>query len=54
MRTYIENKFGIYYSFLIKEYRYFGFKIEPSWDGTRFLLFGFWWFHILYDTGDHY
>jgi len=40
----------LYYDWLKPQYRYFGFMKEINYNGETQYCFGFWFFHIYYDT----
>ena len=42
------------WNLLVPEYRYWGLRVEPDPIGTKMLCFGFWWFHIYYNTCEKY
>lgn len=41
----------MYVDWLPPKHHYFWFRKELDGLGTKMLCFGFWWFHIYYDTG---
>lgn len=43
---------NLYFNGLKKEYRYVGYNVESGPMGNLMYCFGFWWFHIYYESNN--